>query len=100
MDDYFCPYCTLQTQPNDPFCPTCARPLWKKAPPQGKRLSHVGTALALQVASAILIFVGLVLLLTYLTVKLQVQDPMALARMHTLLFWTMISVVGPSAAKL
>lgn len=82
MEEYLCPYCAVQTQPEDRVCPSCGRPLWVKPALPRQEPARLGMALILQVACAVLLVIGLFFLLTYLVVQVDLQDPVALARLY------------------
>jgi tetratricopeptide (TPR) repeat protein len=52
-DEYLCPYCTVNTEPEDRRCRSCGGNLWVRFRKQEKRSSLLWILLALQVGNAI-----------------------------------------------
>ncbi len=52
-DEYLCPYCTANTEPEDRSCRSCGGNLWVRFRTQEKRSSLLWALLALQVGNAI-----------------------------------------------
>jgi tetratricopeptide (TPR) repeat protein len=81
-DPYQCPYCAGTTKPEDRICPHCQGALYVRTQKQVDRSPARARLLALQIASSGLHLVGLIMLLAYVEIQVQLDDPMALLRVY------------------
>jgi tetratricopeptide (TPR) repeat protein len=62
-NEYGCPYCAAETEPNDNRCRLCGKDLWHRFRKYEKRSSLLWTLLALQLGNAVYLFAPVVILI-------------------------------------
>jgi hypothetical protein len=79
---YLCPYCAVQTYPNDRKCQACGAKLWIKIRRREERSSWLWAALTLQMASTIWSATVPLLTLIYAGYKVGVENPLTLVPVY------------------
>lgn len=81
-EEYLCPYCAAPTHPQDRRCPHCGGHMWIQSRQQEQSSPRFQMILLLQGACILLNGAGLVLLLTYIRLRVDTDSFSGLARAY------------------
>jgi tetratricopeptide (TPR) repeat protein len=77
-DEYLCPYCAAQTEPEERKCPACGNKLWVQVRRREERSPWLWVALTLQFASIIWPATIPVLMVVYAAYQVGIDNPLKL----------------------
>jgi len=77
-DEYLCPYCAMETSPDDKQCPSCQQNLWVKVHRREKSSGWLRFFIVIQAFSTVILLIGPLFLLYTAATQAEIVNPFTL----------------------